>query len=156
MLSRLSLMVPLAAGILVTACATSKPTSPQINHIALYTQNLQTSTVFYRDLLGLDTIPEPFHDGKHTWFTIGGNASLHLIEGLGAPVNQNKNTHLCFSVPAIQPLIDKLEKAGVAYEDWPGKKNSITTRVDGVHQIYFKDLDGHWLEVNDDNRRKRR
>jgi lactoylglutathione lyase len=127
--------------------------APRINHIALYTQNLDKSTRFYRDLLGLDTIPEPFHDGKHTWFTIGsGGAALHLIQGLGAPVDQNKNTHLCFSVPSLQPLISKLKAAGVAYENWPGKPNSITTRVDGVHQIYFKDLDGHWLEVNDEQK----
>ena len=133
------------------ACTASKPSasSPRINHIALYTQNLQRSTLFYRDILGLDTIPEPFHDGKHTWFTIGSGAALHLIEGLGAPVDQNKNTHLCFSVSSLQPLIQKLTAASVPYEDWPGKPNSITTRVDGVHQIYFKDPDGHWLEVND-------
>lgn len=136
-----------------TACSTAKKvTGPSINHIALYTQSLQKSTVFYRDLVGLDTIPEPFHDGKHTWFTIGGKAALHIIEGLGAPVQQNKNTHLCFSVKALEPLIEKLTRAGVAYEDWPGKKNSITTRVDGVHQIYFQDPDGHWLEINDEQK----
>lgn len=139
----------------VACTPATKITGPQINHIALYTQNLQTSTVFYRDLVGLDTIPEPFHDGKHTWFTIGGNAALHLIEGLGAPVQQNKNTHLCFSVPALEPLIEKLTKAGIHYEDWPGKKSSITTRVDGVHQIYFQDPDGHWLEINDEQKNGR-
>ncbi|OLY92910.1 lactoylglutathione lyase [Cnuella takakiae] len=135
------------------AALSQKTSAPRINHIALYTQNLEKSTRFYRDLLGLDTIPEPFHDGKHTWFTIGsGGAALHLIEGLGAPVDQNKNTHLCFSVPQLQPLISKLSAAGVPYEDWPGKSSSITTRIDGVHQIYFKDLDGHWLEVNDEQK----
>lgn len=148
------LVTLIGAIMLCSACTSSKPTGPQINHIALYTQNLQKSTVFYRDLLGLDTIPEPFHDGKHTWFTIGPKAALHLIEGLGAPVEQNKNNHLCFSIRALQPLIDKLQQAGIPYEDWPGKPNSITTRVDGVHQIYFRDPDGHWLEVNDERKRK--
>ena len=147
-------LLPILICVLLFACTTAKKSSsPYINHIALYAQNLQKSTVFYRDLVGLDTIPEPFHDGKHTWFAIGDKAALHIIEGLGAPVQQNKNTHLCFSVPALQPLIDKLNSAGVHYEDWPGKAKSITTRVDGVHQIYFQDPDGHWLEVNDEHKK---
>lgn len=135
--------------LLATGCSVNKPVLTRLDHIALYTQNLQRSTYFYQQVVGLDTIPEPFHDGKHTWFAIGGGAALHLIEGLGAPVTNNKNTHLCFSVPSLQPLIQKLQQGGVPYEDWPGKASSITTRVDGVHQIYFKDPDGHWIEVND-------
>lgn len=143
------LLFAMAVAFFSCGTATKTGSGPRLDHIALYTQELQRSTVFYRDILGLDTIPEPFHDGKHTWFTIGGGAALHLIEGLGAPVAQNKNTHLCFSVPSLQPLIDKLTKAGIPYEDWPGKPSSVTTRVDGVLQIYFQDLDGHWIEVND-------
>jgi lactoylglutathione lyase len=38
----------------------------------------------------------------------------------------------------------------VPYEDWPGNAQKITTRVDGVHQIYFKDPEGSWIEINDD------
>jgi lactoylglutathione lyase len=150
MLNKICLAGTLCLLLLMAACSANKnAASPRLDHIALYTQNLQRSTIFYRDVLSLDTIPEPFHDGKHTWFAIGGGAALHLIEGLGAPVQQNKNTHLCFSMPTLQPLIQKLVQAGIAYEDWPGKANSITTRVDGVHQIYFKDPDGHWIEAND-------
>jgi catechol 2,3-dioxygenase-like lactoylglutathione lyase family enzyme len=42
-----------------------------LNHIALYVVDLKISTSFYHDIVGLDTIPEPFHDGRHTWFNIG-------------------------------------------------------------------------------------
>src|SRR5688572_14215689 len=48
-----------------------------LNHIALYVSDLKTSTVFYRDIIGLDTIPEPFHDGRHTWFGVGVKSHLH-------------------------------------------------------------------------------
>ncbi|MEO6220880.1 MAG: VOC family protein, partial [Ginsengibacter sp.] len=54
---------------------------PLINHIAVYVLNLEKSTSFYHDIVGLEIIPEPFHDGRHTWFSIGNNASLHLIKG---------------------------------------------------------------------------
>ena len=50
--------------------------SPTLNHIALYVTNLKTSTAFYQQIVQLDTIPEPFHDGKHTWFSIGPKSHL--------------------------------------------------------------------------------
>jgi lactoylglutathione lyase len=42
-----------------------------------------------------------------------------------------------------------LDKNKIEYENWAGDKMAVTTRVDGVKQIYFKDLDGYWVEIND-------
>ena len=122
----------------------------RLNHIALYVVDLKTSTAFYKDVIGLDTIPEPFHDGRHTWFGIGVKSHLHIISGAATKTEHNKNTHLFFSVSSVSDFVKRLEKNNVEYEDWSGTKMKITTRVDGVKQIYFKDPDGHWLEVNDD------
>jgi len=121
-----------------------------LNHIAIYVTNLSKSTAFYQDIIGLDTIPEPFHDGKHTWFKVAEHSHLHLIQGAAGPSPLTKNSHLCFSVTSIEDVINGLKKNGVVYEDWGGKKASITLRVDGVHQIYFQDPDGYWIEINDD------
>jgi lactoylglutathione lyase len=121
----------------------------RLNHIALYVTDLKKSTSFYQQILQLDTIPEPFHDGKHTWFAIGGGSHLHLIEGANKSTEHNKNNHLCFSVASVKSIITLLNKNKIAYENWAGEKNAITTRVDGVHQIYFTDPDGCWIEVND-------
>lgn len=121
----------------------------QINHLALSVHDLATSTTFYRDVIGLDTIPEPFHDGKHTWFRIGPNAHLHLIQAGDAVTTHPKNTHLCFSVPSVADFLLILRQHQVPYENWAGEKNAVTTRVDGVKQVYFKDPDGHWIEIND-------
>lgn len=123
--------------------------SPVLNHIALHVQNLKRSTEFYQQVVQLDTIPEPFHDGKHTWFRIGPGSQLHLISGAQA-ITPDKNTHLCFSIPSVERFIQNLERLNVPYEDWSGKKGAITTRVDKVKQIYFQDPDGYWIEVNDD------
>jgi len=122
---------------------------PVLNHIAQYVQNLNKSTTFYRDIIGLDTIPEPFHDGKHTWLAIGGNSALHLIAGNKDTLAHPKNSHLCFNVASLNPFIERLSKAGIPYEDWEGKQGAVTLRVDGVKQIYFKDPDGYWIEMND-------
>jgi lactoylglutathione lyase len=60
-----------------------------------------------------------------------------------------KNAHLCFTVPSVDAFITRLTKNSVPYESWEGKKMSVTTRVDGVKQIYFQDPDGYWIEIND-------
>jgi lactoylglutathione lyase len=120
-----------------------------LNHIALYVTNLEKSTEFYRDIVGLDTIPEPFHDGLHTWFGVGPKSHLHLIQAGTQRFEHNKNTHLCFTVQDVPAFARMLEARGIAYEDWPGARGKITTRVDGVHQVYLRDPDGYWLEIND-------
>ncbi len=133
----------------MTGVISEAQNKPAINHIAVYVFNLETSTRFYREVIGLDTIPEPFHDGKHTWFTIGDHASLHIIQGAASIIAHDKNSHLCFSVPSIETFIMQLDKNKVTYENWAGQAKSVTLRVDGVKQIYFKDPDGYWLEIND-------
>jgi lactoylglutathione lyase len=42
-----------------------------------------------------------------------------------------------------------LDKKNIDYESWTGEKKSVTLRVDKVKQIYFQDLDGYWIEIND-------
>ena len=122
---------------------------PRLNHIAIYVVDLQVSTVFYRDIIGLDTIPEPFHDGRHTWFSIGPKSHLHVISGAAAAVPHDKNAHLCFTVPSVDAFIKTLDKNNIGYENWANEKQAITKRVDGVKQIWFKDPDGYWIEIND-------
>jgi lactoylglutathione lyase len=123
-----------------------------LNHVALHVSDLQKSTSFYENILQLDSVPEPFHDGRHTWLKVSGNSNLHLISGAEKAANHDKFCHVCFSVPSLSDFISKLDKAQIPYEDWLGAKISVTTRVDGVKQIFFQDPDGYWIEVNDDNK----
>ncbi len=123
---------------------------PRINHIAFSVAQLERSRIFYQEVIGLDTIPEPFHDGRHVWFSVSENAHLHLIQNPPPIEVPSKNTHLCFSVPDMTSFVAGLVKRNIAFEDWPGKKSSITTRTDGIHQVYLQDPDGYWIEINDD------
>jgi lactoylglutathione lyase len=129
--------------------AQASANKPILNHIAFYVVDLKKSTFFYQQIIGLDTIPEPFHDGKHTWFSIGIKSHLHLIQGAAAATEHPKNSHLCFSVGSVDLFIAALNKNKIEFENWAGQKNAITTRVDGVKQVYFKDPDGYWIEIND-------
>lgn len=120
-----------------------------LNHIAVYVADLAKATAFYKSVLNLQEIPEPFKDNRHTWFTLGSAGQLHLIQGAKVGNEHDKNEHLCFSVSSVEDFVKNLDAKKVHYEDWPGKASTITNRVDGVKQIYFKDPDGHWLEIND-------
>ena len=120
-----------------------------LNHTAIYVVDAQKSVVFYKQILGLDTIPEPFHDGKHAWFRTGPGLALHIIEGAPAKKEYYKNQHTCFSVGSVQDFITLLQKNNITWEDRDGTKMAVTTRLDGVKQIWLQDPDGYWIEVND-------
>jgi lactoylglutathione lyase len=146
------LSLVLATLLLVFSAFTSygqKKQKPTLNHIAHYVVNLKISTDFYMNIVGLDTIPEPFHDGRHTWFSVGYKSHLHLIQGAKEASMREKNSHICFSVASVVEFIKVLEKNKIEYENWAGEKLAVTNRVDGVKQIYFKDPDGYWVEIND-------
>lgn len=120
-----------------------------LNHIALHVFDLQKSGKFYTEIVGLDTIPEPFHDGNHIWLSVGYKSHLHLIGGAKPAIDRDKNTHLCFTVPSVEQFLERLKKINWPYEDWAGTAGAVTKRVDGVKQVYFRDPDGYWIEVND-------
>ena len=121
-----------------------------LNHIALHVSNLQKSSLFYEDVVQLDSVPEPFHDGNHTWLNIGENARLHLIGRAAKDSVHDKNSHLCFSVNSVDEFITRLVAAQIPFENWVGVKSTFTKRVDGIKQIYFQDPDGYWVEINND------
>ena len=121
-----------------------------LNHIALDVTNLAKSNAFYKTIIQIDSIAEPFHDGKHKWFKVGEHAQLHLIEVIGETAVHYKGTHLCFSVTSIEDIINKLQQYNIPYENWKGVKSTFTLRPDGVKQIYFQDPDGYWIEINND------
>lgn len=130
----------------------SQERKTMFNHIALSVYDLKKSAAFYQEVMQLDTIPEPFKVGKHVWFSIAPGFSLHLVAGATELKDHDRNTHICFSVVDISAFIERLNQYNVPYYDVQGLAGRITVRVDGVQQIYFRDPDGYWLEVNDEKR----
>jgi lactoylglutathione lyase len=143
------LSLVLIFSIAVTTNIYAQAPTARLNHIAFYVKDLKLSSDFYHNVVGLDTIPEPFHDGRHTWFLIGPKSHLHIISGATVSLPKEKNAHLCFTVPSVTEFIKRLTTAKIPYENWAGEKMAVTNRVDGVKQIYFQDPDGYWIEIND-------
>ncbi len=122
----------------------------KITHLAVYVEDLKRSADFYSDVFEFQELDEPFKDGLHAWFDIGNNIALHIIEAPWEPVSINKNNHICFSIPDMSDFIENLNNLKVEFEDWPGNKGKINIRPDGVKQIYIRDPDGYWIEINDE------
>lgn len=120
-----------------------------LNHLAIYVVSLEKTKAFYNDIFQLDTIPEPFHDGKHAWYSIAPGVAMHVIQGAEKPKEYYQNNHTCFSVPSTEAFVEKIKTQNISWYNAKGVKGEITTRVDGVKQIWVNDPDGYWIEVND-------
>ena len=120
----------------------------KIDHFALVVEDSDISAKFYADILKLEETPHPDKTPGFRWFIVSGHSQIHLIEKDFAPFEKNKSMHLCLSTQDLDGLIAHLEKNNVTYWDWPGKKNAVTDRSDGVRQIYIQDPDNYWIEIN--------
>jgi len=89
----------------------------RLNHIAIYLYDLKKSADFYSHIIGLDTIQEPFHDGRHSWFNVGDKSHLHVIQGAAPGISHEKNNHLCFSVASVESFISSLDKNNIPFEN---------------------------------------
>jgi hypothetical protein len=72
---------------------------------------------------------------------------LHLISN-AETVSLNKSVHIAFTTANLEAFQKRLTELKIPYGDWTGTSNAVTTRADGVKQIYLQDPDGYWLEVN--------
>jgi catechol 2,3-dioxygenase-like lactoylglutathione lyase family enzyme len=120
----------------------------QYDHYSLIVRDLEKTGDFYADILKLDEIPHPSASSGFRWFRIKGNSQLHLIGKDSVAMEHSKSVHLCLATQKLEEFIDHLETNNIPYWDWPGKENAITNRADGVKQIYIKDPENNWVEIN--------
>ena len=123
---------------------------PQFNHLTVYVTDLTRASDFYKKVMLLDTIPEPFHDQRHTWFRMSDHGQLHVVSGAKEDVPHDVNIHLAFTVASLPDFMKHLDQLGVKYGNFAGESNKIAVRLDKVQQIYLQDPYGYWIEVNND------
>ncbi len=118
------------------------------NHMALSVKDVQASVDFYTKVFQLKEITNRSAINGIRWLSMGEGKELHLISIVKEPVIMNKAVHLAMATKNYDAFVSHLDKLGITYYDWSGKEHTVNTRADGVKQIYFKDPDGYWIEIN--------
>lgn len=120
----------------------------QYDHYSVIVTDVDKSAEFYANVLKLEETPHPDKTPGFRWFIVNGNSQIHLIQKDVAQFEKNKTLHLCLATQNLDEFITHLKKKDIPFSDWPGTKNGISLRSDGVRQIYIQDPDGYWIEIN--------
>lgn len=116
-----------------------------IHHASLIVSETERALAFYRDLLGLTvdrTRPELSFPGAWLWV---GDGQIHLLElpnpdpVEGRPGHGGRDRHLALVVKDLDPLTQRLERAGVEF----------TRSRSGRRAIFCRDPDGNAVELVD-------
>lgn len=118
------------------------------DHDAIQVRDLAIAADFYKDVLGLQEIPNGGLPEHIRWFQLNDKVQVHLIESK-EEIIKNKGVHMALNTDHLDEFMSFLKSKEVHFENWTGEKGVTNSRPDGVRQIYFQDPDGYWIEVND-------
>jgi lactoylglutathione lyase len=113
-----------------------------LNHVSVSAKNLDESTSFYEDLLGMQRIPTPNFGGNVQWLKIG-NQQLHLAE---REVTINNLNHFGITVDDFASVYRRAKDMGVFNDRMQGYH--LCELPDRNVQLYVKDPAGNTLEIN--------
>ena len=113
-----------------------------LNHVSVSARDLNESTRFYEDLLGMERIPTPNFGGKVQWLRIG-NQQLHLAERNLEP---NPYNHFGITVTDFPQIYKRAKEMGIFENRMQGYH--LCELPDGNVQLYLHDPAGNTLEVN--------
>lgn len=124
-----------------------------IDHVALNVADLDKSVSFYSAVFGFEEIPAAAKGRR--WMSLGKGIQLHLLGDRKQPVADNRSVHLALTSENLDPIMKELKERGVTWTDFAGTPGVVgAVRTDGVRQIFFRDPDGYWIEVNDALKKK--
>jgi lactoylglutathione lyase len=112
----------------------------ELNHVAIYVKDLETSIRFYKDKMLLEVIPRPAFDFPGEWFKLGYNQQLHLIATRQEDLKIVKQNHFALKVKSAKETEMFLVRQGVSFT---GPK----PRPDGAIQLFIQDPDGYYIEL---------
>ena len=99
-------------------------------------------------MFGLQEIPAAAKGRR--WLSLGRGVALHLLGGRSEPVVDDRSVHFALTSDNLEPILQRLKDRGIAWSDFGGTQATVSTgRSDGVRQIFLRDPDGYWIEVND-------
>src|SRR5437588_706892 len=88
-----------------------------MNHFTVLTNDLDATTAFYVDLLGLSPGFRPDFDFPGAWLYVDGRAILHIVAGRGVPANpRGVIDHMAFSAHDLRAITARLLARGIEYD----------------------------------------
>jgi len=119
------------------------------DHYTIKVKSLENSVEFYERVLRLTKISNRTNKDHIRWFSLGNRSELHIVEGNLSGIKTNVGVHLALRLRNFDTFINHLKENGVTPHNSKGNPEKITTRADGIRQVYFQDPDGYWIEVNE-------
>ncbi len=120
----------------------------KFNHFALSVKDVNSSIEFYQKVFQFKEIENTASKSKTRWLALAEGKELHIIPRPNFEIKVNKAVHFAFNTKDIESFVKHLKNLNIEFSDWNDNPNKIHIRNDGIKQVYFKDPNGYWLEVN--------
>ena len=133
----------------LSSCIAQQPNfNFKADHISLLVKDLEKSANFYEEILGLEQIYNAGLGENFKWYQLTDKFQVHLIK-TDKDIITDKEIHLAINTTKLDELMDYFRAKKVPFENWQGEANTTNTRPDKIRQIYIQDIDGYWIEIND-------
>ena len=124
----------------------------KFDHQALPVNNLKITGDFYRDILGFKDIPTLVGTKyTHRWLANYEGKEIHLIFSNDEIQKTPKQIHMAFSPLDFDKFIDHLKKNNVVFTNYKLEVGVVQVRKDGIKQLWMRDPQGYWIEINSAN-----
>ena len=115
-----------------------------ILHASLLSSDLAKTRAFYEGVLGLQPDPSrPAMSYDGVWYNVAPSQQIHILllpspdAGLSRTAYGGRDRHVALAVSDLAELIERLNRAGVAY----------TLSSSGRRALFCRDPDGNALEL---------
>ncbi len=113
---------------------------PEINHVTLIVDQLETAAKFYEEEVGLEAVPAFVFDYPTAFFKFPNGQQLHLSEWED---EQSFRGHLCITVDNFNEVFYRMKELGIIdIKPW-GKVRQLQK---GVMQLFVRDPSGNLIE----------
>ena len=114
-----------------------------LDHVGIYVSDMELSLAFYRDVFGFAEHSRLNLEETRIVFLDIGKGLLELVQRPGAPGEPPKGrwSHLALHADDFDGLLSKIVEMGLEHR--------TSTLGDGSRIAFFKDPDGHDLEIDE-------